>query len=252
MIPALTSRIYFVACLAIFVFCTGCIEPETAATVVIDNGQGQTITVFVDGEKMRHVKAGFQESIRVPFGEHDFVVKTADDEVTYQDTHQVEPGKSSFVRPCYIFNPDQQMRYCHVQVDYGDNSRAEAFGTSMTSMIAWAASQNDPNLSDADRKIAAEKDRLRSAYRTLLNDAKPMESTAFFRAPSADRILKPVPSVVFTGRHSQSKTMTTLMRVPQKLHSYLEAAKEDTDITIEDVQTLSTACDLIQTLVPTT
>jgi hypothetical protein len=230
----------------------GCIEPETTATILIDNGQGQTITVFVDGEEMRHVKSGFQERIRVPFGEHEFVVKTADDQVTYQETHHVEPGRSSFVRPCYIFNPDAQMRYCYVQVEYADNSRAEAFGASMTSMIAWAASQNDPSLSNEERKIAAEKDRLRSAYQTLLNDAKPMEHTAFFKAPSADRILKPVPSVVFTGRHSQSKTMTTLMRVPKKLHSYLEAAKEDEDITVEDVQTLATACDLVQTLVPTT
>jgi hypothetical protein len=164
-------------------------------------------------------------------------------------------------------NPDQNNRYCEVEIVYTDEGYGDQDLSDLISMISHSTEQESETATETDREatiaddeqpeetVGTEKEKrvtnraIVREYREISKNLVAMGDSAFFPVEHAGKLFQPLPAVVYS-RHGGDQSRSTLARVPKVLHDYLAEAATTKKPTAEELERLRVAQDVTISYIP--
>jgi hypothetical protein len=209
------------ALLAIVLSVTGCTLPPAQVLVYIDNSGAEPMVVSVDGQEATTIPAGELAELKLPPGEHQFVI-TAGSETVCDLARNLEPSDSFGKSRKYLFDPLKNNRYQTFDVQYGESRLGDLMESSLFSF------QKDPQA------------QLHYVYKQLLKEVDLVPSDAWNDISEIQYVMSPPPEIVYS-RSMEKRSV--LDRIDPALYEKIVEAKKVEKPTEDDLFNLSDLVD---------
>jgi hypothetical protein len=226
-------NIAFICIAAFFVgiaiFSSGSLFSNSNVSLYFDNAGKEPMVVAVDGKEEPAIDPGKFIAVSCQAGERRLHVRCGN-AVLFDGVKDIQKSDKLLIGSAYLFNPDNRNRYVTYKVVYGSSSR-------LKDLIAGFIKP------DKDIPAGELQNEIRKAYGKLLEQLKPHPIT-WFEVGSVDHVLTPPPAGVFT-RRGDTVTRTVLARIDPKDFALLEAARENRNPSMEDLDALTELVDRV-------
>ncbi|HEX5103314.1 MAG TPA: hypothetical protein VFV87_05865 [Pirellulaceae bacterium] len=209
------------ALLAIVLSVAGCNMQPMKVCVYIDNSGHEPMLITVDGQEEMTVPSGEVAELKLPPGEHQFLIR-AGSETVCDLMRNLEPSQRFGVARKYLFDPYKNHRYQTYYAQYGESRLGDLMESTLFSF------QTDPDA------------QLQYVYKQLLKEIDLVPSDAWNDVTGVDYVLTAPPDEIYT---SSMEKRRVLDRIEPAFYEQFLEAKQVQNPTDEDVEKLGDLLD---------
>lgn len=209
------------ALLAVVLSVAGCSMQPAKVWVYIDNSGREPMVITVDGQEEMTVPSGEVAELKLPPGEHQFLIR-AGSETVCDLTRNLEPSEHFGKARKYLFDPYKNNRYQTYDVQYGESRLGDLMESTLFSF------QTDPDA------------QLQYVYKQLLKEVDLVPSDAWNDVTGVEYVLTAPPEIIYSRGMEKRRVLD---RIEPTFYDQLSEAKQVQNPTDEDLERLGELLD---------